>query len=83
MCRGVVEDFPIDEIEVVAFEEEEEEHFEDDLPDGFFDVEVGEGIFVAMDIDDYNDFLLRQQEEAYEKFIELGYDHDINLFQQL
>ena len=58
--RGGVEELPINEIEVVAFEEAEEGF---NLPDGVGLVEIEEGIFLAMDIDDYNDFLLRQQEQ--------------------
>ena len=85
--RGVVEELPINEIEVVAFEEEEEEAGGGGGEDGPYEIDAwidemldqyetddeidsncafvaeheGE-YFIALDIDDYNEFILEQQE---------------------
>ena len=80
--RGGVEELPINEIEAVAFEEEEEagggEPYEIDawIDEMFDQYETDDEIdsncafvaehegeyFIALDIDDYNEFILEQQE---------------------
>ena len=80
MCRGVVEELNIyDFLPVIGFQEEWE--WEED--DNKFPVEVGDGIFIRMDIDEYHDYLYNKEAEAFVRFRKLGYLYDIDLFQQL
>ena len=85
--RGVVEELPINEIEVVAYEEEAEagagaggggpyeiDVYIDEMLDQYetddeidysncaFVAEHEGEYFIALDIDDYNEFILEQQE---------------------
>ena len=79
MCRGVVEELNINDfLPVIAFEEEEEWEQDDR-----FSVHVGNGIYIRMDIDEYHDFLLQKEEEAFARFRKRGYPYDTELFQQL
>ena len=79
--RGGVEELPINEIEVVAFEEEaaggggpyeidawidemlDQYETDDEIDSNCAFVAEHEGeYFIALDIDDYNEFILEQQE---------------------
>ena len=81
MFRGVVEELNVNDfLPVIAFEDWNEEELEDDR----FMVHVGDGLYAQMDIDDYHDFLLRREEEAFARFRKQGYPpYDFELFQQL
>ena len=59
MCRGVVEELNIYDFRPVLFEEEEEE----ELPDGQFMVDIGNGLYAQMDIDDYHDFFFCEKKK--------------------
>ena len=76
MCRGDVEDLPTNEIEVVAFEEEEEEINGIELPGAVLTWEnendlnliyVGNGNYVAMNINQYHDFILNNQISLFDE----------------
>ena len=76
MCRGVVEDLPTNEIEDVAFEEEEEEINGIELPGTVLTWEnehdlnliyVGNGNYVAMNINQYHDFILNNQISLFDE----------------
>ena len=68
MCRGVVEECHIyDFLPVIGFQEEWEWE-QDELEEDRFLVQVGANLYIEMDIDEYHDYLLRKEEEAFVRF---------------